>query len=424
MYLKRLAVILCFAMALGARAQTATPIFVTIVMHNEESEAYDTNALQFLSSRSQLVDFANMLYSNQVMFNWQSDWRFLAGVTNFDTGGPETGGTNVVAWLQSLGFELDPHAHQTTNNYADVAYRYTLCGVQPSHTVGGYVAWPPTNSILKQVSSTITGWVFTSFTWTPQILWGGGSGSHVDETNQWASGIWRPKNTNEFMIHSETSPVPNVGNFSSGTNQWENLDKLIAYRSAGLLCTDRLYTVNVMNNQRDLSTAYRTNFEARLRTYTNVPNLRWVGIAQAVGIWVTNYNARPNILPFDLALDVDNDGLDDGWEFTNQCGITWTDGTNDFDGDSQSDVEEYVADTSPTNDADVFVVGSLQLVTSNGAEIVTWDSSPGRIYTLQSAAAVAATWTNAAVAFGTGLPISYTNASGTGLYWRVMVRLP
>ncbi len=83
---------------------------------------------------------------------------------------------------QDLGFEIDPHAHETTYSYADVAYLIEQLGVEPSHLPGGLLADPPEKSKLEYLWEPIQGRQYPSSIWQADFLWGGGTGNHVNET--------------------------------------------------------------------------------------------------------------------------------------------------------------------------------------------------------------------------------------------------
>ncbi|MFQ5596189.1 MAG: hypothetical protein ACE5HA_18765, partial [Anaerolineae bacterium] len=250
----------------------------------------------FWQHRNALVQFADMLHANGVMFNYQSDWNFLQAVAKYDTGTPETNGKNVVRYIkEDLGFEVDPHAHQTLFNYADVAYLIEALGVVPSHTVGGMIVHPPEDSILEQFWQPITGRQYPTYTWQAEILWGGGTRLHVDEESLWASGVWKPKDRYHFLDHDAAAPLPNVGNYGG---RWENLDRLLQLQQAGEL-EDKIHTSSIVVRQDSLLTpGFIQQFEQRIQARDAAGDIRWVGLAQVIEIWQTEYDSEPNILRY------------------------------------------------------------------------------------------------------------------------------
>lgn len=411
---------LAVAHPMAIRGQTTIPIHVTIVMHSEQTARYDTNPVLFEQSRTNLYQFARVLDQRGVMFNFQSDWTFLAAVTNYDRAGrPETGGTNIVAWMErDLGFDIDPHNHvgQSVYNYADVAALITACGAHPTAVVGGYLAYPAASNQWGYFQGAITGAVHGGTTWTPGILWGGASAGHRNETNLWFSGVYAPRDATGYFQH-EPGNLPLVGGFGGGAVAWTNLDRLITLRDAGLLCTGVLYTCNLMVNMSDLTPAYLLDFAARLDARTNTPGLRWVGLSTMTNLWVTGYAARPSYLPYAPTNDLDADGLTDAWEIAHFCAITETDGAGDGDGDRASEAEEYAAATDPADPADVFTITGME------RPEVAWRSVSGRTYAVEVLAG--AVWTARHTVVASGPVSRWTNAVwADASWWRIVARPP
>jgi hypothetical protein len=293
---------------------TTPDILVSIVMHNEEPPGYPNfvqNPTIFWQHRIAVVQFAGMLHDHGVMFNYQSDWNFLKAIGLYDTGTPSTNGKNLLRYLrEDLGFEVDPHAHETQYNYADVAYLIQAAGVPPSHTVGGMIVSPPESSILEQFWQPITGDIFPSYSWQAEILWGGGTSLHQNEQPLWTSGVWHPKDRFHFLEHDSAAPLPNVGNYGSN---WVNLDRLLTMRSAGQL-RNRIHTCTIMAGQKDLLiSGFMATFQSTLESHIAGGGCRWVGLAEVIDIWQTEYASVPSLLSYDngylLSLgDLDTDG--------------------------------------------------------------------------------------------------------------------
>jgi len=122
-------------------SQTQTPIYLTFITHNEDAEPYNTNFNYYILRRNIIVQLADYVQTHNVKWDFQSDWRFLLGVRNFDTGSVilNTNGKNIIKWLtEDKGVECDPHAHENAYNYADVAYLHTQLGITPNKIVGGF----------------------------------------------------------------------------------------------------------------------------------------------------------------------------------------------------------------------------------------------------------------------------------------------
>jgi hypothetical protein len=282
------------------RTQAFPPVHVSIVMHNEEPPQYPdfvNDESAFWQHRAALVQFVHMLQFNGVMFNYQSDWNFLQAVAAYDTGTPDTNGKNVVRHIkEDLGFEVDPHAHESVYNYADVAYLIQALGVAPSHTVGGYLADPPEQSKLEYFWQPITGRQYSTYVWQAEILFGGATLFHVNEEPLWASGIWKPKDKYHYLEHDAGAPLPNVGNYGS---KWEHLDRLLLMQQNGELEEGKIYTGLIFVAQDSLLLpGFVQDFEQRIHDRDAAGNIHWIGVAQAIETWQTEYDSQPNILRY------------------------------------------------------------------------------------------------------------------------------
>lgn len=276
-------------------------IFVNIVAHNEDNISpkhadYRTTEPLFQRQRLATINFATMLKTHNVKFNWQSDWDFLLGVSAFDDGAG-TNGKNMVRYLfEDLGVSVDPHSHEKAGyNYADIAYLMELLGVQASGVVGGLVASPPEDSKLEYLWGLTHGSNYPAYEWRPELLWGGGTSGHVDEEQLWVSGVWHPQDNEHFDVHDPEAPLPVVGHYQSS---WEGLDKLLALQAAGELTAGKIYTVSIFSRQNDFSDAYTAEFAARLATYddeTADGRLVWTTIQETYEAWVERYGSEPNI---------------------------------------------------------------------------------------------------------------------------------
>lgn len=274
-------------------------IYVSIVMHSEEPPTdpdFVKDASIFRDQRAALIRFVNMLQRRGVRFNWEPDWTFLVAAQKFDDGSG-TGGKNIARYIkEDMGFEVDPHAHETVYNYADVAYLLDALGVTPSKVVGGFLAGPPASAMVEYFRTPITGRQFPSYSWQAEILWGGALFQHVDEKGLWVSGIWRPRDNRNFLVHDPDAPLPHIGNFGLA---WADLDTLIQMQQSRLLAPGRIYTATIFVPQSFLVRPnFIESFERDLRRRKILPDLRWVGLAELIEIWRTKFQSTPNILPY------------------------------------------------------------------------------------------------------------------------------
>ena len=255
-------------------------------MHNEEPRMghypdFVNDEVAFWQHRVALIQFVDMLDANGVMFNWQSDRNFLLAVGLYDTGTPETNGKNLVRYIkEDLGFEVDPHAHETLYNYADVACLIEALGVTVSNTAGGFLAAPTEDSKLKYLWQPITGTQYPTYTWQAEILWGGATLFHINEQSLWVSGVWKPKDKYDFLEHDNAAPLPYVGGY--GRN---NCDVLIEKQQNGELEEENIHTCTLFVGQTELlRQGFIQQFEQQIQALDTAGSIRWVGLGEVIDI--------------------------------------------------------------------------------------------------------------------------------------------
>ncbi len=88
----------------------------------------------------------------------------------------------------------------------------------------------------------------------------------------------------------------------------------------------------------------------------------------------------PDIGADELLPDSDGDGILDAWEMEHWNSVTNADETTSSDTDPHTDLQEFIADTDPTNAASYFRIKSIGY--TNGVR-VCFDSSSGRLYRMR-----------------------------------------
>ena len=102
-----------------------------------------------------------------------------------------------------------------------------------------------------------------------------------------------------------------------------------------------------------------------------------------------DYNYRRDVFVLHLGgadidgdgADIDGDGVDDDWEMA-YFGTLARDGDGDFDGDGQTDLDEFRTGTDPTNSGSVLRVLRLTVLNGDGARLI-WVATPGKTYRVQ-----------------------------------------
>ena len=224
--------------------------------------------------------------------------QLLSPIQGESLSGANTHGKNVIRWLlEDLGFEVDPHAHETQCNYADVALLLETVSAAPASKIaGGMIAGPPDCSVLEQFWVPITSTVFPSYSWQAEVIWGGGTPGHQQEEALWYSGVWRPKDRNHFGIHDPTRPVLNIGKY--GAN-WPTLDHLLQRQKKGELVPDKIHTASIsLQTEHLLQPLYIEAFADEIKKRKS-ENIAWLGLAEIADLWKGElYNQEPNIVAY------------------------------------------------------------------------------------------------------------------------------
>ena len=276
------------------------PIYVSIVTHNEEPLSglypdFVADEAAFWQHRAKVVEFARMLCEEGVEYNYQSDWNFLLAAAMYDTGTVSTNDKNFLRFLKDdLGFGIDPHAHESSYNMADVAYLIDSLGVETSNIAGGFLCFPPTSSKLEYLRDTLHGWEY-EFDWQAELLWGGATMLHQNEDSFWVSGVWKPQDNFHFLSHDNQAPLPYIGGFKP---RWEGLDSLLSRQAAGELNEGQIYTQTIMITQINLVSNPGSVDQYRQKIidyapYTDSGLIQWVQLGEVIDIWHAEYGSRP-----------------------------------------------------------------------------------------------------------------------------------
>jgi len=130
----------------------------------------------------------------------------------------------------------------------------------------------------------------------------------------------------------------------------------------------------------------------QLLGYAYGANVGWIALSET-GVTVETDSIAPGA-------DTDGDTIPDVWERSKAGNLTTLGLANDEDGDGESDVEEYAADTNPFDSIDLLritaLVGPRNVVgTGPFATDVTWTSKATRWYEIETNADLLVAWQTA-----------------------------
>ncbi|MFH0980409.1 MAG: hypothetical protein V2A79_02590 [Planctomycetota bacterium] len=286
-------------LAAGGTAKAYPPVYVTIVSHNEEPGGgrpdYMADQNFYLQNRDLVKLMAETITSRGAAYNFESDWNYLKAVAMYDVGSvtDDTGGKNIVRWMkEDLGVEVDPHAHETQYNYADVAYLIEQLGVTPSKNVGGFIYDPPYSQGWEQHEAGVYGWVYPSYFWRADHLWGAGTYQHQGNDDE-SSGIWRPQDEYNFYVDDPNQRLLYIGGCNGSRPL---LEQLLNDIETGQAPADGFYTADLGYAQDWLtlqSIAELGSFIDSLAPYVAQGRVRWVTLSQMADLWRTEYSSQP-----------------------------------------------------------------------------------------------------------------------------------
>ena len=154
------------------------------------------------------------------------------------------------------------------------------------------------------------------------------------------------------------------------------------------------------------------------------------------GSFADNYNVDIDYVCYDqtgaylpTGADADSDGMTDSWEYLYFGDIASASPDGDNDDDGRSNLEEYIADTNPTDSNSRLRISSTKETTSNHFSITIPDTSPQRNYTLYESNDLGLTdpWTavpGQGPTIGTDGDLIFSHSSSAKKFYRVEVSLP
>ena len=280
------------------------PLYLTIVVHNEERLPGYQNKDFYLRNRQMLCRLAITVHDHGAMMDLQSDWNFLKAVAQYDTKEvmANTGGKNILKWIvEDLGLAADPHAHESKYNYADVAYLHTQLGVEPSATVGGFLFSPPDNPQgWEQHEKGIHGRVYPSYFWRADQLWGAATAGHRGD-DEHMHGVWKPTDREHFFDHDPSRRLVYIGGncYSWMARPVPNasaIHKVVEAISSGDVPRDGFYTANIFIAQARLTDRVLTRITAdldSLQPLVRQGRIVWSSLTETANHWRTDYHGKP-----------------------------------------------------------------------------------------------------------------------------------
>jgi hypothetical protein len=259
-------------------ARALPPLYITIIIHNEEDMQegtqpkdqipdYDGDETLMLHFTKAMRAFATMAHEHGAKINFGSDWTFSKGVASFDPA--------FYTDLESIGHEIDAHAHESFVLYHDVRDFIQQAGGHPTHVASGMNE----QSIQRQME------YFDTYYPEFQILWGvslpgHGAGECI------ATWVWRPSRT-AWTAHDPEGKYIYIGH-GELMNSLDLIQEAVDNRSR-----DRVNTYAVFATPRDFKASYGSegidpNWMTKPESYDYWENRLqwWDDFLSQVDVWV------------------------------------------------------------------------------------------------------------------------------------------
>lgn len=273
---------------------STTPIYLNFVTHNEPTDKleYEKSQADFNTTTSLVREFSNVIINKNASWNLQTSPKYLMGVIKWENA--VNSNTDVLESIHNTP-QIDVDPRQKTGlgynqNIADVAYLLGTIGVSDSKTVGGFIASPSQNADWEKYLSPVKGVVYPNASWQAEILWGAASFGHQSDDLQ-NYGIWKPKDKANFGTHEPKNSAWFIGNGCSNvlfanTNPdsiLQNIKNVLRAIEIGKMPANKFYSMTIMTNQRDFSTAYLQKISwlvDSLNTYVKQGKIVWATLRE------------------------------------------------------------------------------------------------------------------------------------------------
>jgi len=194
--------------------------------HNEMSDPaagvnYNTN---YSVIKAKVLEIADSVNANGAKWDMQVESNFIRACITQESA--PTNPSDLMQYMDNLSYvEVDPHNHLDTNNvmnpgfnpynYADLSHLLDSCGLTTRTNVGGFIyqstEWDNMDGNWTLWKSGLKGRTFPWITWTPVVLWGGGTKSHISDPLP--VGVWHPGGaTSSTFMTNNPAELLDMGN--------------------------------------------------------------------------------------------------------------------------------------------------------------------------------------------------------------------
>ena len=291
-------------------------ILLNLGSHNEMTDPahgvnYNNNT-NFTTIKNLLYQIADSVNVNNAKWNMQVESNFILGCLQFDNA--YLSEFDVIETLNDMPkIEVDPHNHLDTivfqnpnfnpYNYADLNHLLDSCGLTTRTNVGGfiYTADDWVNADWTKWRYGLQGRTFPNQTWTPQVLWGGGTLNHQQDVDP--LGIWHPGGaTVSTFLTNDPSQLLDIGNgckwlIKDTTNVdvlLNEINNYITTINALSPTTNTFYASTIMFDFRSLLNAGYTDkiFQVLrgIKPFVDNGTVVWQTLTEKKNDWLSTHN--------------------------------------------------------------------------------------------------------------------------------------
>lgn len=302
--MKRYLIILLFSF-FGLQSFGQSVLYFNFLSHNEETAQWDLTPF-YTANRLTLISLTTDFQTRGITWNMQSDWRYLNNVIIQDPAliTATTNNKNILLWMyEDMGVEMDPHAHESSYIYPDVAKLVDSIGLPESKVMGGsiYNDYNGINLWTNLVNGQ-NGNIFPGHFWEPDYMMGGGTPMHVADLNYF--GFWNPQSTTSYLTHDTTSGLRHIGvgceikikDTSQVIYVVRKLRDVVENVQNGTYPNNGFYVQTIFFEQANLNNATFYNKLLQIADSANAMVLagdaQWKTLKQAYTLWETVYGAQ------------------------------------------------------------------------------------------------------------------------------------
>ncbi len=231
-------------------AQTYPPVYVVLFTHIEDNTpSSDLNTpqarIQYMNCRNGMIGMAKLAQKYSVEWSFEPDWKILLAALLFEDSAAmqNTNGKNFLRYLkEDLNVIIDAHSHEKQGyNYTDVAHLLDSLGTGGTTVIGGHV-WDPSIPQFQnwdRFRVPVYGMKYPWAIWRGDILMGSATPNHVNDAI--VSGVWRPKDRNNFYNDDPNGNIFCVGQYKDDVS---GIPELINSYRSGKVQPDKILTAS------------------------------------------------------------------------------------------------------------------------------------------------------------------------------------